>query len=55
VFLLVTLVDIKAKLYDVSYHDVTQMKQPFKVAASMALKKLLKKQAQIILEPIDGC
>ena len=32
------LVDIKAKLYDGSYHDVDSNETAFRVAASMALK-----------------
>ena len=37
-------VDIKAKLYDGSYHDVDSDEISFKVAGSMALKQELKKQ-----------
>ena len=32
------LVDIKAKLFDGSYHDVDSIEMAFKIAASMALK-----------------
>ena len=34
------LIDIKAKLYDGSYHDVDSNEMAFKIAASMALKML---------------
>ena len=46
------LVDIKAKLYDGSYHDVDSNEMAFKVAASMALKNAAKKANPVILEPI---
>ena len=34
------LIDIKAKLFDGSYHDVDSNEMAFKIAASMALKML---------------
>ena len=37
------MVDIKAKLYDGSYHDVDSSEMAYKVAASMALKAAGKK------------
>ena len=37
------LVDIKAKLYDGSYHDVDSNETAFRVAASMALRAAAKK------------
>lgn len=46
------LVDIKAKLYDGSYHDVDSSETAFKVAASMALKAAVKKAQPSILEPM---
>lgn len=46
------LVDIKAKLYDGSYHDVDSSETAFKVAASMALKAAAKKANPSILEPM---
>ncbi len=46
------LVDIKAKLYDGSYHDVDSSETAFKVAASMALKAAAKQCKPVILEPI---
>ena len=46
------LVDIKAKLYDGSYHDVDSSETAFKVAASMALKAAAKKADPTILEPM---
>ena len=46
------LVDIKAKLYDGSYHDVDSSETAFKVAASMALKAAAKKAEPSILEPM---
>ncbi|WP_035050875.1 elongation factor G [Carnobacterium pleistocenium] len=48
------LVDIKAKLYDGSYHDVDSNETAFKVAASMALKNASKKANPVILEPMMG-
>jgi elongation factor G len=45
-------VDIKAKLYDGSYHDVDSDEISFKVAGSMAFKDGAKKAKPIILEPI---
>ncbi|MCQ9209623.1 elongation factor G [Granulicatella seriolae] len=46
------LVDIKAKLYDGSYHDVDSSETAFKVAASMALRAAAKKASPAILEPM---
>lgn len=45
-------VDIKAKLYDGSYHDVDSDELSFKVAGSMAFKNGAKKAKPILLEPI---
>lgn len=46
------LVDVKAKLYDGSYHDVDSSEAAFKVAASLALRAAAKTAAPVILEPI---
>ncbi|QGR82472.1 elongation factor G [Enterococcus gallinarum] len=46
------LVDIKAKLYDGSYHDVDSSETVFRVAASMALRAAAKKANPVILEPM---
>lgn len=46
------LIDIKAKLFDGSYHDVDSNEMAFKVAASMALKNAISKVRPVILEPI---
>jgi len=45
-------VDIKATLFDGSYHDVDSNEMAFKIAASMSFKEGAKKAAPIILEPI---
>ncbi|KRL22287.1 elongation factor G [Lentilactobacillus kisonensis] len=46
------LVDLKAKLYDGSYHEVDSSEAAFKVAASLALRNAAKSAAPVILEPI---
>ena len=46
------LVDVKAKLYDGSYHDVDSSESAFKVAASLALRNAAKKAGPVILEPV---
>ncbi|WP_367342705.1 elongation factor G [Limosilactobacillus sp.] len=46
------IVDLKAKLYDGSYHEVDSSEAAFKVAASLALKNAAKKADPVILEPI---
>ena len=46
------LVDMHAKLYDGSYHEVDSSEAAFKVAASLALKNAAKKADPVILEPI---
>ena len=45
-------VDIKAKLYDGSFHDVDSDELSFKVAGSMAFKEAAKKASPILLEPV---
>ena len=46
------LIDVKATLYDGSYHDVDSNETAFKVAASMALKNAKNKCNPVILEPM---
>ena len=46
------LIDVKAKLYDGSYHDVDSSEMAFKIAASMALKNAAKKCDPALLEPV---
>ncbi|WP_342567283.1 elongation factor G [Psychrobacillus sp. FSL K6-4046] len=46
------LIDIKAKLFDGSYHDVDSNEMAFKIAASMALKNAVSKVNPALLEPI---
>ncbi|MBQ0036143.1 MAG: elongation factor G [Firmicutes bacterium] len=45
-------VDIKATLFDGSYHEVDSSEMAFKTAASLALKEAAKKCNPVILEPI---
>ncbi len=45
-------VDIKATLYDGSYHEVDSSELAFKMAGSMALKSGVAKAKPVILEPI---
>ena len=45
-------IDIKATLFDGSYHDVDSSEAAYKIAASMALKEAAKKCQPAILEPI---
>ena len=44
--------DIKATLFDGSYHDVDSSEAAYKIAASMTLKEAAKKCQPVILEPI---
>ncbi|MFD2830515.1 elongation factor G [Corticicoccus populi] len=46
------MVDIKARLFDGSYHDVDSSEMAFKVAASIALKEAAKVCQPVILEPM---
>jgi elongation factor G len=46
------LIDIKAKLFDGSYHDVDSSEMAFKIAASLALKNAAQKCDPVLLEPI---
>ncbi len=45
-------VDVKAKIYDGSYHDVDSDEISFKVAGSMAFKEGARKAKPVLLEPI---
>lgn len=45
-------VDVKATLYDGSYHDVDSSEMAFKIAGSMCFKEGAKKASPVILEPI---
>jgi len=45
-------VDLKATVYDGSYHDVDSSELAFKIAASMAFKDACTKASPVILEPI---
>jgi elongation factor G len=45
-------VDVKATLFDGSYHEVDSSEMAFKVAASLALKEAKNKCKPVILEPI---
>ena len=46
------LIDVKATLYDGSYHDVDSSEMAFKIAASLSLKEAAKKCKPVLLEPI---
>lgn len=46
------MVDVKATLYDGSFHEVDSSEMAFKIAGSMALQAAAKKASPIILEPI---
>jgi elongation factor G len=46
------MVNIKATLYDGSYHDVDSSEMAFKIAGSMAFKEAAKKAKPVLLEPI---
>jgi elongation factor G len=46
------LVDIKATVYDGSYHDVDSSEVSFKMAGSMAFQEGVKKANPVILEPV---
>ena len=45
-------VDIKATLFDGSYHDVDSSEMAYKIAASMALKNAYDKCKPVLLEPV---
>jgi len=44
--------DLKATLYDGSYHDVDSSEMAFKVAGSLAFREAARRAAPVILEPI---
>jgi len=46
------MIDVKATLFDGSYHDVDSNEMSFKVAASLALKEAKNKCDPVLLEPI---
>jgi elongation factor G len=46
------MVDVKAVLYDGSYHDVDSNELAFKIAASMAFKEAARKASPVLLEPV---
>ncbi|GMA53570.1 hypothetical protein GCM10025857_49270 [Alicyclobacillus contaminans] len=46
------LVDVKANLFDGSYHDVDSNETAFRIAASMSLREAAKKADPVILEPM---
>ena len=46
------MIDVKATLFDGSYHDVDSSEMAFKIAASLALKEAKNKCKPVILEPI---
>jgi elongation factor G len=45
-------VDVKAELYDGSYHDVDSNEMAFKIAGSMAIQEGVRKANPVLLEPI---
>jgi elongation factor G len=45
-------VDVKATLFDGSYHDVDSSEIAFKIAGSMAFKEAARKASPVLLEPI---
>ncbi len=45
-------VDVKATLFDGSYHDVDSNEMAFKIAGSMAFKEAMAKAKPVILEPV---
>ncbi len=46
------IVDIKAKLYDGSYHEVDSSEMAFKIAGSIGFREAVKKAKPVLLEPI---
>src|SRR5438270_1114795 len=46
------MVDVKAILYDGSYHEVDSNEMAFKIAGSMAFKEAARKASPVLLEPI---
>ncbi|MGH9556150.1 MAG: elongation factor G, partial [Terriglobales bacterium] len=46
------MVDVKAILYDGSYHDVDSSEMAFKIAGSMAFKEAARRATPVLLEPL---
>ena len=46
------MVDVKATLYDGSYHEVDSNEMAFKIAGSMAFKEAARKASPVLLEPM---
>jgi elongation factor G len=46
------MIDVKATLYDGSYHEVDSNEMAFKTAGSLAIKEAARKAAPIVLEPV---
>src|SRR5271168_965281 len=46
------IVDVKATLFDGSYHDVDSNEMAFKIAGSMAFKEAARKATPVLLEPV---
>ncbi|MBI5230330.1 MAG: elongation factor G [Candidatus Magasanikbacteria bacterium] len=46
------MIDVKATVFDGSYHEVDSSEQAFKLAGSFALQEAVKKAKPVILEPI---
>jgi elongation factor G len=46
------MVDIKATLYDGSYHEVDSSEMAFKIAGSMAVKEAARRASPVLLEPV---
>jgi elongation factor G len=48
------MVDVKATVFDGSYHEVDSSEMAFKIAASMAVKDAVEKASPAVLEPVMG-